>query len=71
MVFCLSVRGAVEKLRNADDAFRRQLETLQASHQTELLHLINDKQKQIELANHKVKLLSQNNVFLNGCQQQK
>ncbi|XP_031418909.1 leucine-rich repeat and coiled-coil domain-containing protein 1 [Clupea harengus] len=47
-------KGAVEKLRNADDAFRRQLETLQASHQTELLHLINDKQKQIELANHKV-----------------
>ncbi|KAG5285397.1 hypothetical protein AALO_G00002920 [Alosa alosa] len=47
-------KGVLEKLRNADDAFRRQLETLQASHQTELLHLISDKQKQIEVANHKV-----------------
>ncbi|XP_062381725.1 leucine-rich repeat and coiled-coil domain-containing protein 1 [Sardina pilchardus] len=47
-------KGVLEKLRNADDAFRRQLETLQASHQTELLHLISDKQKQIEMANHKV-----------------
>lgn len=37
-----------------DDAFRRQLESLQASHQTELLRLANDKQKQIEQSNQKV-----------------
>ncbi|KAA0719312.1 Leucine-rich repeat and coiled-coil domain-containing protein 1 [Triplophysa tibetana] len=47
-------RGAVEKLHSVDDAFRRQLESLQASHQAELLHLANDKQKQIEKANQKV-----------------
>ncbi|KAL2097658.1 hypothetical protein ACEWY4_006865 [Coilia grayii] len=46
--------GAVEKLRKADDAFRRQLETLQAAHQTELLHLTSDREKQIEMANLKV-----------------
>ncbi|XDV27438.1 hypothetical protein PO909_030970 [Leuciscus waleckii] len=47
-------RAAVEKLHSVDDAFRRQLETLQASHQAELLHLANDRQKQIEKANQKV-----------------
>ncbi|XP_077086567.1 leucine-rich repeat and coiled-coil domain-containing protein 1 [Siphateles boraxobius] len=47
-------RAAVEKLHSVDDAFRRQLENLQASHQAELLHLANDKQKQIEKANQKV-----------------
>ncbi|KAG1969766.1 leucine-rich repeat and coiled-coil domain-containing protein 1 [Pimephales promelas] len=46
--------AAVEKLHSVDDAFRRQLESLQASHQAELLHLANDKQKQIEKANQKV-----------------
>uniref|UniRef100_A0A4W5PFZ3 Leucine rich repeat and coiled-coil centrosomal protein 1 n=1 Tax=Hucho hucho TaxID=62062 RepID=A0A4W5PFZ3_9TELE len=44
----------VEKLHSIDDAFRRQLESLQASHQTELLRLANDKQKRIEQANQKV-----------------
>lgn len=38
-----------------DDAFRRQLESGQAAHQAELLRLANEKQKQIEQANHKVK----------------
>ncbi|KAK9979303.1 hypothetical protein ABG768_012739 [Culter alburnus] len=47
-------RAAVEKLHSVDDAFRRQLENLQASHQAELLRLANDKQKQIEKANQKV-----------------
>lgn len=47
-------RAAVEKLHCVDDAFRRQLESLQASHQAELLRLANDKQKQIEQANVKV-----------------
>ncbi|KAI1901345.1 hypothetical protein AGOR_G00033380 [Albula goreensis] len=47
-------KGVMEKLRSVDDAFRRQLETVQASHQAELFHLANEKQKQIELANQKV-----------------
>ena len=37
-----------------DDAFRRQLECVQVSHQTELLRLANEKQKQIEQANQSV-----------------
>ncbi len=49
-------RAAVEKLHSVDDAFRRQLESLQASHQAEILCLVNDKQKQIEKANQKVLL---------------
>uniref|UniRef100_A0A671L361 Leucine-rich repeat and coiled-coil domain-containing protein 1 n=1 Tax=Sinocyclocheilus anshuiensis TaxID=1608454 RepID=A0A671L361_9TELE len=47
-------RAAVEKLHSVDDAFRRQLESLQASHQAEILSLANDKQKRIEKANQKV-----------------
>ncbi|XP_026791598.3 leucine-rich repeat and coiled-coil domain-containing protein 1 isoform X1 [Pangasianodon hypophthalmus] len=47
-------KAAVEKLHCVDDAFRRQLESLQASHQAELLRLANDKQKQIEQANQRV-----------------
>ncbi|KAL0966614.1 hypothetical protein UPYG_G00297450 [Umbra pygmaea] len=47
-------KAAVEQLHSVDDAFRRQLESLQASHQTELLRLANDKQRQIEQANQKV-----------------
>uniref|UniRef100_A0AAR2KI04 Leucine-rich repeat and coiled-coil domain-containing protein 1 n=1 Tax=Pygocentrus nattereri TaxID=42514 RepID=A0AAR2KI04_PYGNA len=49
-----SQAAAVEKLHCVDDAFRRQLESLQASHQAELLRLANDKQKQIEQANQRV-----------------
>nr|XP_033790234.1 leucine-rich repeat and coiled-coil domain-containing protein 1 isoform X2 [Geotrypetes seraphini]XP_033790235.1 leucine-rich repeat and coiled-coil domain-containing protein 1 isoform X2 [Geotrypetes seraphini]XP_033790236.1 leucine-rich repeat and coiled-coil domain-containing protein 1 isoform X2 [Geotrypetes seraphini]XP_033790237.1 leucine-rich repeat and coiled-coil domain-containing protein 1 isoform X2 [Geotrypetes seraphini] len=45
---------AVEKLHSVDDAFRRQLESVLAAHQAELLHLANDKQKEIETANEKV-----------------
>ncbi|XP_076828286.1 leucine-rich repeat and coiled-coil domain-containing protein 1 [Brachyhypopomus gauderio] len=47
-------KAAVEKLHCVDDAFRRQLESIQASHQTELLRLANEKQKQLEQANLRV-----------------
>ncbi|KAM9323400.1 leucine-rich repeat and coiled-coil domain-containing protein 1 isoform 1-T1 [Pholidichthys leucotaenia] len=47
-------KAIVEKLRCVDDAFRRQLESVQAAHQAELLQLANDKQKMIEAANQKV-----------------
>ncbi|KAM9719792.1 leucine-rich repeat and coiled-coil domain-containing protein 1 [Menidia menidia] len=47
-------KAAVEKLRCVDDAFRRQLECVQAAHQAELLKLANEKQKKIEKANEKV-----------------
>ncbi|XP_054481090.1 leucine-rich repeat and coiled-coil domain-containing protein 1 [Anoplopoma fimbria] len=47
-------KAAVEKLHSVDDAFRRQLESCQATHQAELLRLANEKQKQIEQANQKV-----------------
>ncbi|XP_072544246.1 leucine-rich repeat and coiled-coil domain-containing protein 1 isoform X2 [Salminus brasiliensis] len=47
-------KAAVEKLHCVDDAFRRQLESLQASHQAELLQLANAKQKQMEQANQRV-----------------
>ncbi|KAG7249406.1 hypothetical protein CRUP_004227, partial [Coryphaenoides rupestris] len=46
--------AAVDKLHSVDDAFRQQLESLQASHHAKLLRLANDKQKQIERANQKV-----------------
>lgn len=51
----LSCRAAVEKLHCVDDAFRRQLESVQAAHQAELLRQAHEKQKQIERANQKVK----------------
>uniref|UniRef100_A0AAQ5YRP5 Leucine-rich repeat and coiled-coil domain-containing protein 1 n=1 Tax=Amphiprion ocellaris TaxID=80972 RepID=A0AAQ5YRP5_AMPOC len=47
-------KAAVERLHSVDDAFRRQLESIQATHQTELLHLANEKQKKIEQTNQKV-----------------
>ncbi|TSK82158.1 Leucine-rich repeat and coiled-coil domain-containing protein 1 [Bagarius yarrelli] len=47
-------KETVEKLHLVDDAFRRQLESLQASHQAELVRLANDKQKQIGQANQRV-----------------
>ncbi|XP_070830359.1 leucine-rich repeat and coiled-coil domain-containing protein 1 [Chaetodon trifascialis] len=47
-------RAAVDKLHCVDDAFRRQLESAQATHQAELFRLANEKQKQIEQANQKV-----------------
>ncbi|XP_029970934.1 leucine-rich repeat and coiled-coil domain-containing protein 1 [Salarias fasciatus] len=47
-------RAAVEKLHCVDDAFRRQLESVQASHQAELLRLANENQMKMEQANQKV-----------------
>ncbi|XP_043990594.1 leucine-rich repeat and coiled-coil domain-containing protein 1 [Gambusia affinis] len=47
-------KAAVDKLRCVDDAFRRQLESVQAAHQAELLQLSNEKHKHIEQANLKV-----------------
>uniref|UniRef100_A0AAV2JRR0 Leucine-rich repeat and coiled-coil domain-containing protein 1 n=1 Tax=Knipowitschia caucasica TaxID=637954 RepID=A0AAV2JRR0_KNICA len=47
-------KAAVEKLRSIDDAFRQQLESLQVTHQSELLQLASDKQRLIEQANQKV-----------------
>ncbi|NXO41412.1 LRCC1 protein, partial [Locustella ochotensis] len=47
-------RIAVEKLHEMDNAFRKQLESVLAAHQEELLHLKNEKEKQIEAANEKV-----------------
>ncbi|XP_031586981.2 leucine-rich repeat and coiled-coil domain-containing protein 1 [Oreochromis aureus] len=47
-------RAALEKLHCVDDAFRRQLESIQAAHQAELLRLANEKQQKIEEANQKV-----------------
>ncbi|XP_014726228.1 PREDICTED: leucine-rich repeat and coiled-coil domain-containing protein 1 [Sturnus vulgaris] len=49
-----SQRIAVEKLHKMDNAFRKQLESVLAAHQEELLHLENEKEKQIEAANEKV-----------------
>ncbi|NXT14887.1 LRCC1 protein, partial [Prunella fulvescens] len=47
-------RIAVEKLHKMDNAFRKQLESVLAAHQEELLHLENEKEKQIEAANEKI-----------------
>ncbi|NXU58269.1 LRCC1 protein, partial [Turnix velox] len=47
-------RIAVEKLHQMDDAFRKQLESMVAAHEEELLQLANEKEKQIEAANEKV-----------------
>ncbi|XP_062849049.1 leucine-rich repeat and coiled-coil domain-containing protein 1 [Trichomycterus rosablanca] len=47
-------KAALEKLHCVDDAFRSQLESLQASHQAELLRLATSKQKQIEQASQRV-----------------
>uniref|UniRef100_A0A8D0FF24 Leucine-rich repeat and coiled-coil domain-containing protein 1 n=1 Tax=Strix occidentalis caurina TaxID=311401 RepID=A0A8D0FF24_STROC len=44
-------RIAVEKLHEMDDAFRKQLESMLASHQEELLQLATEKEKQIEANN--------------------
>ncbi|XP_069816024.1 leucine-rich repeat and coiled-coil domain-containing protein 1 [Dendropsophus ebraccatus] len=44
----------MEKLHSVDDAFRRQLESILAAHQAELVKLASEKQKEIEAANEKV-----------------
>lgn len=53
-IFCFSFRAAVEKLRSVDNAFRHQLESVQAAHQADLLQLENQKRAQIDQANSKV-----------------
>ncbi|NXL95373.1 LRCC1 protein, partial [Alectura lathami] len=47
-------RIAMEKLHEMDDAFRKQLESVLAAHEAEIVQLANEKQKQIEEANEKV-----------------
>ncbi|XP_062261334.1 leucine-rich repeat and coiled-coil domain-containing protein 1 [Platichthys flesus] len=47
-------RTAVEKLHCVDDAFRQQLESVQAAHQAELVRQATEKQQQIEQTNQKV-----------------
>ncbi|XP_071593968.1 leucine-rich repeat and coiled-coil domain-containing protein 1 isoform X1 [Heliangelus exortis] len=47
-------RIAVEKLNEMEDAFRKQLDSMLAAHQDELLQLASEKEKQIEAANEKV-----------------
>ncbi|NWV65446.1 LRCC1 protein, partial [Malurus elegans] len=47
-------RIAVEKLHEMDNAFKKQLESVLAAHQEELLQLAHEKEKQIEAANEKV-----------------
>ncbi|NXY45159.1 LRCC1 protein, partial [Ceuthmochares aereus] len=50
-------RIAVEKLHEMDNAYRKQLESVLAAHQEELLQLASEKEKQIEAANEKVILI--------------
>ncbi|XP_023351719.2 leucine-rich repeat and coiled-coil domain-containing protein 1 isoform X1 [Sarcophilus harrisii] len=47
-------KATMERLHSMDDSFRKQLETMVAAHQAELLQLANEKQKQIDAANEKV-----------------
>lgn len=44
----------MERLHSVDDAFRQQLESVQAAHQADLLQLAKQKEEQIEQANQKV-----------------
>lgn len=60
VIFFISIiffRIAVEKLHKMDNAFRKKLESVLAAHQEEILHLKNEKEKQIEAANEKVILI--------------
>ncbi|CAJ0964280.1 unnamed protein product [Ranitomeya imitator] len=43
----------MEKLHSVDDAFRRQLESILAAHQAELVNLASQKQKDLDAANEK------------------
>ncbi|XP_074062954.1 leucine-rich repeat and coiled-coil domain-containing protein 1 isoform X2 [Macrotis lagotis] len=47
-------KAALERLHSMDNSFRKQLESMVVAHQTELLQLTNEKQKQIDAANEKV-----------------
>ncbi|XP_072267083.1 leucine-rich repeat and coiled-coil domain-containing protein 1 isoform X3 [Pyxicephalus adspersus] len=44
----------MEKLHSVDDAFRRQLESILAAHQAELIKVASEKQKEVEAANERV-----------------
>ncbi|KAL5022406.1 hypothetical protein ScPMuIL_001561 [Solemya velum] len=45
---------AVDKLRSVDDAFRKQLETKEQKHQEDLVALEQEKQAELDQANHRV-----------------
>nr|XP_020851401.1 leucine-rich repeat and coiled-coil domain-containing protein 1 isoform X1 [Phascolarctos cinereus] len=47
-------KATMEKLHSIDDSFRKQLESMVAAHQAELLQLTTEKQNQIDAANEKV-----------------
>ncbi|XP_065607919.1 leucine-rich repeat and coiled-coil domain-containing protein 1 isoform X2 [Cyrtonyx montezumae] len=47
-------RIAMEKLYEMDDAYRKQLESVLAAHEAEIVQLASEKEKQIEAANEKV-----------------
>ncbi|KAM4688920.1 leucine-rich repeat and coiled-coil domain-containing protein 1 [Discoglossus pictus] len=47
-------KAIMEKLRSVDDSFRRQLESVLAAHQAELIKLASEKQREVETANEKV-----------------
>lgn len=57
LFFVVIFRIATEKLREMDDAFRKQLESVLAAHEAEIVQLANEKEKQIEAANEKVILI--------------
>ena len=51
---CLFCSTAVERLRNVDDAFRKQLDAKEESHQVALQQLAQEKQAEVDLANKRV-----------------
>lgn len=57
LFFVINFRIATEKLREMDDAFRKQLESVLAAHEAEIVQLANEKEKQVEAANEKVILI--------------
>lgn len=57
LFFVVIFRIATEKLREMDDAFRKQLESVLAAHEAEIVQLANEKEKQVEAANEKVILI--------------
>ncbi|XP_066234892.1 leucine-rich repeat and coiled-coil domain-containing protein 1 isoform X2 [Saccopteryx leptura] len=48
-------KDAMEKLQSMDDAFKKQVEAMVEAHQTEIIQLVNEKQKCIDSANLKVR----------------
>lgn len=47
--------SAVERLKTCDDAFRKQLEQERQAHEQQILTLTNEKQREIEQANSRVR----------------